>query len=177
MQLFISDDFWFDNDPPVPHHSAPLCFDFRPMSQTRLIPAASCQRSARLFNLLSIATTLVSAGLYSLGHMIADKKLSFLPVAMSLPPVMIWLAASMFVYAAIAHHPDLTVRHYNKWAGYRYYGLVGFLTIFANDLAHLPTGWGGVWTLFVLALLPWSAYDIWKAGKEPWRDIEVEIQQ
>ncbi|HNF89951.1 MAG TPA: hypothetical protein PLL19_11515, partial [Thiobacillaceae bacterium] len=111
--------------------------------------------------------------MFGLGNLIADKKLAFLPMAMSLPPIMIWLAASIFVYASIAHHPDLTVRHYNKWAGYRYYAVVGTLTIFSNDLAHLPTGWLGVWGLFILALVPWSAYDIWKAGKEPWRDIEV----
>lgn len=144
------------------------------MTEKHLITAASCKRSARLFNMLAIASTLLAAGLFSLGLMMADKKMAFLPLAMSLPPVMIWLAASIFVYAAIAHHPDLTVRHYNKWAGYRYYAVVGTLTVFSNDLAHLPTGWLGVWGLFILALVPWSAYDIWKAGKEPWRDIEIE---
>jgi hypothetical protein len=143
------------------------------MTEKHLITAASCKRSARLFNLLAIATTLLAAGMFGLGNLIADKKLAFLPMAMSLPPIMIWLAASIFVYASIAHHPDLTVRHYNKWAGYRYYAVVGSLTIFSNDLAHLPTGWLGVWALFILALVPWSAYDIWKAGKESWRDIEV----
>ena len=143
------------------------------MSEKHLVTAASCQRSARLFNILAIASTLLAAGMFGLGNLIADKKLAFLPMAMSLPPIMIWLAASIFVYASIAHHPDLTVRHYNKWAGYRYYAVVGALTIFSNDLAHLPTGWLGVWGLFILALVPWSAYDIWKAGKEPWRDIEV----
>ncbi len=143
------------------------------MSEKHLVTAASCQRSARLFNILAIASTLLAAGMFGLGNLIADKKLAFLPMAMSLPPIMIWLAASIFVYASIAHHPDLTVRHYNKWAGYRYYAVVGTLTIFSNDLAHLPTGWLGVWGLFILALVPWSVYDIWKAGKEPWRDIEV----
>lgn len=143
------------------------------MSEKHLVTAASCKRSARLFNLLAIASTLLAASMFGLGNLIADKKLAFLPMAMSLPPIMIWLAASIFVYASIAHHPDLTVRHYNKWAGYRYYAVVGALTIFSNDLAHLPTGWLGVWGLFILALVPWSAYDIWKAGKEPWRDIEV----
>ena len=142
------------------------------MSEKHLVTAASCQRSARLFNILAIASTLLAAGMFGLGNLIADKKLAFLPMAMSLPPIMIWLAASIFVYASIAHHPDLTVRHYNKWAGYRYYAVVGTLTIFSNDLAHLPTGWLGVWGLFILALVPWSVYDIWKAGKEPW-DIEV----
>ena len=143
------------------------------MSEKHLVTAASCKRSARLFNFLAIVSTLLAAGMFGLGNLIADKKLAFLPMAMSLPPIMIWLAASIFVYASIAHHPDLTVRHYNKWAGYRYYAVVGTLTIFSNDLAHLPTGWLGVWGLFILALVPWSAYDIWKAGKEPWRDIEV----
>ncbi len=140
----------------------------------RLITATASLRSACLFNLLSVATTLLSASLYLLGHLLVDKKMALLPLAMSLPPVMIWLAASMFVYAAIAHHPNERVRHYNKWAGYRYYGLVGFLTIFANDLSHLPGGWGWVWATFLVALLPWSLWDIWKASREPWQDMEVE---
>jgi hypothetical protein len=117
---------------------------------------------------------LLSASLFGIGHLVADKKLAFLPMAMSLPPIMIWLAASIFVYASIAHHPDLTVRHYNKWAGYRYYAVVGTLTVLSNDLAHLPTGWAGVWALMLLTLVPWALYDVWKAGKENWRDIEVE---
>ncbi|MEW5789437.1 MAG: hypothetical protein AB1899_16455 [Pseudomonadota bacterium] len=144
------------------------------MTEKHLITAASCKLSARLFNLLAIASTLLAALMFSLGLMIGDKKLAFLPMAMSLPPVMIWLAASIFVYASIAHHPDLTVRHYNKWAGYRYYAVVGTLTVFSNDLAHLPTGWLGVWGLFILTLVPWASWDIWKAGREPWRDIEFE---
>lgn len=145
------------------------------MADTHRITAASSRRSARLFNWLAVGTTVLSIGLFSLGQMIPNKKMAFLPMAMSLPPIMIWLAASIFVYAAIAHHPDDRVRHYNKWAGYRYYGLVGFLTIFANDLAHLPGGWWLVWGIFFLALVPWSLLDIWRAGKEDWRDIEVEV--
>ena len=144
------------------------------MAETKTLTAASCLRNARLFNYLAVASTLLAAALFTLGNNIADKKMAFLPLAMSLPPVMLWLAASIFVYAMIAHHPDSRVRHYNKWAGYRYYAVVGFMTIMANDLAHLPTGWMGVWGLFILALVPWSLYDIWKAGKEDWRDMTVE---
>lgn len=147
------------------------------MSDKLFLSAASCLRSARLFNWLAIAATLLSASLFGLGQLIADKKLAFLPMAMSLPPIMIWLAASIFVYASTAHHPDLTVRHYNKWAGYRYYTVVGVLTILANDLAHLPTGWTGVWVLMIVALIPWSLYDVWKAGRENWHDIEIIREQ
>ncbi len=144
------------------------------MAKMHTLTASSCQRSARMFNLLAVGTTLLSIALFSLGQTMTDKKLAFLPMAMSLPPIMIWLAASIFVYAAIAHHPNERVRHYNKWAGYRYYGLVGFLTIFANDLAHLPGGWWWVWGIFFLALVPWSLWDIWKAGQEDWKDLHVE---
>lgn len=147
------------------------------MAETQLITAAACLRSARLFNLLAVGSTVLAAALFSLGQMIADKKMAFLPMAMSLPPVMIWLAFSIFVYAAIAHHPNLRVRHYNKWAGYRYYGLVGFLTIFANDIAQLPGGWLLVWGILLVALVPWSLWDVWQAGREDWQDMEVEKTQ
>ena len=145
-------------------------------NEKRRITAASCLRSSRLFNYLSVATTLLSTVLFTLGHLIADKRMTFLPLAMSWPPIMIWLAFSIFVYAAIAHHPDPTVRHYHKWAGYRYYAVVGTLTVFSNDLAHLPTGWPGVYALMVITLVPWALYDIWKAGRENWKDIEPESQ-
>lgn len=144
------------------------------MTEKRVITAASCLTSARLFNYFSVGTTLLSASLYTLGLSISDKRMTFLPLAMSWPPIMIWLAFSIFVYASIAHHADANVRHFNKWAGYRYYAVVGTLTVFSNDLAHLPTGWPGVYALMVLTLVPWSLYDIWKAGKVEWRDIEVE---
>jgi hypothetical protein len=143
------------------------------LAEKQIVSATACKRSARLFNLLAVASTLLAAGLFGLGLLIVERKLAFLPLAMSLPPLMIWLAASIFVYASIAHHPDLTVRHYNKWAGYRYYAIVGSLTIFANDLAQLPTGWLGVWGLLLAGLVPWALFDIWRAGREPWQDIEV----
>ncbi len=144
------------------------------MAEKRVLTAASVQRSAQWFNLLAVASTLISISLFSLGQFVSDKKMAFLPMAMSLPPLMIWLAASIFVYASIAHHPNLAVRHFNKWAGYRYYGVVGTLTILANDIASLPGGWGLVWGLFFLALVPWSVYDIWRAGRQPWQDMEIE---
>jgi hypothetical protein len=144
------------------------------MSEKQVLSAASIRRSAQMFNILAVASTVLSISLYTIGHFISDKKMAFLPMAMSLPPLMIWLAASIFVYAQIAHHPNLDVRHYNKWAGYRYYAVVGTLTIMANDISHLPGGWGLVWAIFFGALVPWSLYDVWRAGRTPWQDMEVE---
>jgi hypothetical protein len=143
------------------------------MSTPRILTAASCRFQSRLFNLLAIASTLLSFGLFALGDLIAPAKMPFLPFAMALPPVMLWLAASIFVYAMIAHHPNERVRHFNKWAGYRYYALVGFLTIFANDLAALPGGWLSVLGIGVVALVPWATWDVLKAGREAWTDMEI----
>ena len=144
------------------------------MKAKRLISASSSRFAAQLFNIITVGVMMISLTTLLLGKLLVSHKVGFLPLVLSMPPVMIWLAASMFVYAAIAHHPNETVRHYNKWAGYRYYGIVGFLTIFANDIAHLPTGWTGVWVLMGVALIPWSLYDLWRAGKEDWQDLVVE---
>ncbi len=48
------------------------------------------------------------------------------------------------------------------------------MTVFANDFAHLPVGWWVVWGLLFLALVP-SPWDIWRAGREEWRDLQVEV--
>lgn len=144
------------------------------MSEKRILTAASCRLQARLFNLLAIASTLLSFSLFAAGKSIAPAKMPFLPFAMALPPIMLWLAASIFVYAMIAHHPHPWVRHFNKWAGYRYYALVGFLTIFSNDLAALPGGWLTVLGISVIALVPWAAWDVFKAGRFAWADMEID---
>ncbi len=145
------------------------------MSSTRTLTAASSRRQARLFNFLAIGSTLLSFLLFALGESIAPAKMPFLPFAMALPPIMLWLAASIFVYAMIAHHPNERVRHYNKWAGYRYYAIVGFLTIFSNDIAQQLGGWLTVLGIGVMALVPWATWDVVRAGREGWIDMEIEV--
>ncbi len=147
-----------------------------PSSHTRTLTAASCRRQSRLFNFLAISSTLLSFCLFALGELIAPAKMPFLPFAMALPPIMLWLAASIFVYAMIAHHPNERVQHYNKWAGYRYYAIVGFLTIFSNDIAQQLGGWLTVLGMGVVALVPWAVWDVIKAGREDWVDMELEVE-
>jgi hypothetical protein len=148
-----------------------------PSTPKRIFTAASCRWQARLFNLLAIGSTLLSFVLFALGSQFAPANMPFLPFAMAFPPIMLWLAASIFVYASIAHHPSETVRHFNKWAGYRYYAIAGFLTIFANDIAqNLPGGWLTVLGLGVIALVPWASWDVFQAGRANWVDIEVEVE-
>ncbi len=144
-------------------------------ADNHLITAASCKRAARMFNYLSIGSSVLSAALFGLGKMVGGK-ISFLPLAMSMPPVAVWLAASIFVYASIAHHPNLTVRHYNQWAGYRYYALLGTLPVVPIFHDFIPGGWGSIAVLLLGILLPWAGYDIWRAGREDWQDMVVDLK-
>lgn len=91
---------------------------------------------------------------------------------------MIWLGASMFVYAANAHHPDDRVAHYTRRAGYRFYGVTGAMVI----VGQLISSWLGgihaalaIWGVLVVALVPLAVWEILKARREEWKDIVVEV--
>lgn len=96
-------------------------------------------------------------------------------------PLMLWIAASIFVHASIAHHPNQRVRDYLYPGGYRFYGLVGALVItlnFSPQMAKLAGGSiqlvGLVWLVSVLVVVPLAVRDILRARKENWQDITVE---
>jgi hypothetical protein len=97
---------------------------------------------------------------------------------LSLPPIMIWLAASIFVYASIAHHPNPRTVHFNKWAGYRFYGVMGSLVVIGQPIYGLLGGWMGLMLVMGIAvaiIVPWAIYDIYKAAREPWQDMTIEL--
>jgi hypothetical protein len=147
------------------------------MKAKRVIAASSSRFAAQLFNLITVASLLISLTALLLGKLLAGQKIGFLPFVLSLPPVMLWLGASIFVYASIAHHPNARAAHYNKWAGYRFYGVMGSLVVVGPMLYGLLGGWQGlmlVLGLAVLIIVPWAIYDIFKAAREPWQDITIE---
>lgn len=148
------------------------------MKATRVIPATSSRFNAQLFNILTVVALTLSLSALLLGKLLASQKVGFLPLVLSLPPVMIWLGASIFVYASIAHHPNPLTAHYNKWAGYRFYGVMGSLVVFGPMLYGVLGGWQGlvlVMGFAVAIIVPWALYDIYRAAREPWQDITVEI--
>ena len=48
------------------------------MAEKQVLTAASVKRSAQLFNLLAVASTVLSISLFSIGMLVADKKMAFL---------------------------------------------------------------------------------------------------
>jgi hypothetical protein len=112
------------------------------------------------------------------GAALRQRRVGFLPLVLSVPPIMIWLAASIFVYASVAHHPDPRVVQYNRWAGYRFYGATGLLVVLGQPLYSLLEGAKGLllnWAIMALIVVPWAAWDIVRAGRESWQDLVVEV--
>ena len=148
------------------------------MKAKRLIPAASSRFAALLFNLITIIVFTVSLTALLLGKLLTSQNIAFLPFVLSLPPVMLWLAGSIFVYATIAHHPNPRTVYYNKWAGYRFYGVMGSMVVIGAPIYSLVGGWQGlmlVLGLAVVVIVPWAIYDVYRAAREPWQDITLDV--
>jgi len=97
-------------------------------------------------------------------------------------PMIIWVAASIFMYAAAACHPNPKVCDFIKYSGYRFYGVFGILVVvlgfFGPLIAKAIGGWlvlGSIaWGLSVLIVVPLGIRDIWLASKYNWQDMTVE---
>lgn len=125
----------------------------------KLISASQCRRSAQIFIIGSIISVLVP------------------------PLLMVWIAASIFVYASVAHHPDMRVREFQRHAGYRFYGLVGTLVVLLNFSGAMKDWVGGgmnlmftVWAISLLAVVPLGVRDLIRISRENWQDMMVEVQ-
>lgn len=123
------------------------------MESKKRISADSQRLSARIFNLASIVATVIP------------------------PLLMIWIAASIFAYASVAHHPNPRVVHYNRIAGYRFYGAAGALVVFGQPIYGLFGNWHGllaVWAILAVAIIPLGLRDLLRVQRENWQDMEIE---
>lgn len=134
----------------------------------KTITAAQQRRDAQIFNVLSC----LSIGLMPL-----------------IIPTLLWIAASIFVHASIAHHPNQRVREFLYPGGYRFYGMVGTLVVALNFSSimsswihgviklgplHLPMFWVWVWVLSLVVVIPLGLRDIMRAKRENWQDMTLE---
>lgn len=125
----------------------------------RQITAAQCRRSAQIFIIGSM-------------------------LAVIIPPLtMVWIAASIFIYASVAHHPDQRVREYQRWAGYRFYGIAGTLVVILNFAGPLKALLGGtfnmlaaVWAVSLLVVVPLGIRDLIRISRENWQDMMTVVE-
>ena len=129
----------------------------------KTITAAEQKRAAKLFIQLSCLATVL------------------LPLVI---PMMLWIAASIFVHASIAHHPNQRVRDFLYPAGYRFYGVVGTLVVILNFSPQMSKWAGGwlhlgliIWAVSLLVIVVPGVRDILRANKENWQDMTVEVEE
>lgn len=98
-------------------------------------------------------------------------------------PMLLWIAASIFAYCAVACHPNPKVQSYLTPAGHRFYGLIGALVVLLNFSPQMASWLGGwwqlalvVWLLSILVVVPLAVRDILRARKEDWHDMSIEVE-
>jgi len=128
----------------------------------KTITAAEQRRAAKIFTQLSCLAVFL------------------LPLVI---PILLWIAASIFVYASIAHHPNPRVVDYLRPSGHRFYGLVGSLVVvlnFSQPMAKWVGGWSHlavlIWVIGLLVVVAPGIRDILRANKENWQDMDVEVE-
>jgi heme/copper-type cytochrome/quinol oxidase subunit 2 len=102
-----------------------------------------------------------------------------LPLAI---PLFIWVAASIFMYAAAANHPNPKVCEYITQSGYRFYSTFALLVVMAFFGFMIGEKIGVlnvlflVWGISVLMVVPLGVRDMLRAAKEDWQDMKMEIE-
>jgi len=93
-----------------------------------------------------------------------------------MPPVgLLWLAASMVVYAMNRHHPYEKVGDYTQQAAYRIYGVTGLIVAAAIFIPKDGLNYYlAIWAVAILIVVPWSIRDLWRIRKDDWCDVEIE---
>jgi len=125
----------------------------------KTITAADQKRAAQVFNFFSALSVI------------------------TVVPIALWFGASIFVYASIGHHPNPRVVDYLRPAGHRFYGYAGTLVVVLNFSSTMAKWAGGAWNLFwilwgiglLTVVLP-GIRDIFRAGKESWQDMTIEVE-
>jgi len=113
-------------------------------------------------NVITAASARRTAALFDYGNLLA--------VALPLPLGILWLGASMVVYAMNRHHPNPRVGYYTQWAAYRFYGVVGFVVVVATFYGTGLKAWLITWAVMAVILIPWTVYDLLRIYREDWRD-------
>lgn len=124
-----------------------------PESPTGKISGRSARFASELFNYGNILTVLI-------------------------PPLgLLWMAASMVIYAMNRHHPNPKVGHYTQIAAYRIYGVVGVIVAVAifipkNGLNYYLAAWA----ISILIILPFSIRDLIRIRRDDWQDTEIPTE-
>jgi hypothetical protein len=124
-------------------------------AQPRIVPAAAARRAATHMDI---------------GNMVA--------MLAPLPLGILWLGASMLVYALHKHHPNPKVGQYTQWAAYRLYGVVGAVVPVATFFPGQGlTHWLVCWAVAAAVIIPWSIWSLVRIRRDHWEDIVLPAEE
>lgn len=115
---------------------------------------------------ISAKSARAAAALFNWGNIVA--------ILIPVPAGLLWLCASMIVYAMNRHHPNERVGYYTQQAAYRFYGITGFVVAVGaffpgnNHLYYLAT-----WIVAAAIIVPWSVWDLIRIRREVWSDTLI----
>lgn len=98
-------------------------------------------------------------------------------ILLPVPLGLLWLGASMVVYAMNRHHPNPKVGHYTQRMAYVFYGVAGFfvaVAIFFSGTSWVP--YAVAWAVGALIVVPWAVIDLWRMRHEAWEDLTLDVQ-
>lgn len=97
---------------------------------------------------------------------------NILAIMLPIPLGLLWLGASMVVYAMNRHHPNPRVGQSVQRGAYVFYGVTGFFTAAATFIPG--GGWQyylAAWALAALVIIPWSVAELIRIQRGSWEDV------
>lgn len=98
-------------------------------------------------------------------------------IVLPIPLGLLWLGASIVVYAMNRHHPNPKVGHYTQRMAYVFYGVAGFFVaaaIFISGTSWLP--YAVAWAIGALIVIPWAVIELVRIRRDAWEDLTLESQ-
>jgi len=84
----------------------------------------------------------------------------------AIPILMAWFVASCLLYSQLIGHPEARIAEETRWAGYRFYGVLGLVCIIAlsplNKVLPILHFCVIAWFLAIVIVVPCSIRDIYR---------------
>lgn len=98
-------------------------------------------------------------------------------ILLPIPLGLLWLGASIVVYAMNRHHPNPKVGHYTQRMAYVFYGVAGFFVavgIFFSGTSWVP--YAVAWAVGAVIVIPWAVLELLRIRRDTWEDLTLESQ-
>lgn len=134
---------------------------------TELLSGRSAKHAASVLHLGNLITILLP--LFAIYSWFFSEEHSFAALIV-IPILVIWIGASMLLYAIHRHHPNPKVGRYTKRATHWFFAAVGGFVVVGIFFPIDARYYLGAWLLAALAIVPWSIWNLIQIARDEWSD-------